>query len=711
MARAQSQQENQGPSPSTLWNLLQEYSDGVLAENAQRRLVLVNQRFCDIFGIDAPPVALRGMDCAFAAEQSKALFVDEQGFLDRIEAILIDRTTVKGELLQLKDGRILERDFIPMVDRQRPAGHVWVYRDATEKVQRDEDLRKEHLLRGAVLSSALDAVIVIDAKGAIVEFNPAAELMFGYSRADVVHRPMHDMIMPPQYRNAHMAGMQHYLTTGEGPVLGKRIEIEAMRASGEIFPIELAITPITTKEGQLFTAYIRDITIARKNQALLEDHRAAALAVSQASTWLLEHTDVARVISRTVKHVASALHAERAHVFEHIDGGGVFAGVRPYCLWSREMDETDPAEKGIELRTWDPVFSRWRSEFELNRPIYGHVNDLPESEAAPLKQQGIVSMAIVPIFVDGVLWGTVGFDHITRDVDWSETEISILIALAASIGSALKRERLTYALLRSEESLRSNLRQLQEKSGELEQATAMLINQERMATLGMITSSVAHEINSPLGAILNSAERALSEGAVSATQQKNLELIVRAALRSKDVIERLLATSRNSSEEGGTCDVVHAITDCRELYGRQLELLGITLVTDQTPLPPAQIGHSELLQIITNLLTNARDAVLSSGADTSPTIDVQASTRGNMIDVVVLDSGPGIPDAVLQHAFEPFYTTKERGKGTGLGLWISRRIARDAGGDLVLENTDRGARATISIPVAAQPEVHHEEHI
>ena len=105
----------------------------------------------------------------------------------------------------------------------------------------------------------------------------------------------------------------------------------------------------------------------------------------------------------------------------------------------------------------------------------------------------------------------------------------------------------------------------------------MLVNQERMATLGMITSSVAHEINSPLGAILNSAERALEEGAVSEMQGRNLDLIVRAAVRSKDVIERLLATSRNSADEGGSCDVNHAITDCRELYGRQLEMLGITV--------------------------------------------------------------------------------------------------------------------------------------
>ena len=112
----------------------------------------------------------------------------------------------------------------------------------------------------AILESALDCIITIDHRGLIREFNPAAERTFGYARREVVGREMAALLVPPDLREAHRNGLARYMSTGEGPVLGRRIEIEAMRRDGAIFPVELAISRVEVPGAPVFTAYLRDIS-------------------------------------------------------------------------------------------------------------------------------------------------------------------------------------------------------------------------------------------------------------------------------------------------------------------------------------------------------------------------------------------------------------------------------------------------------------------
>jgi len=112
----------------------------------------------------------------------------------------------------------------------------------------------------AILESALDCIITIDHRGLVQEFNPAAERTFGYARSDVIGMEMAEMLVPPNLREAHRQGLERYMSTGEGPVLGRRIEIEAMRRDGSIFPVELAISRVDIPGTPVFTAYLRDIS-------------------------------------------------------------------------------------------------------------------------------------------------------------------------------------------------------------------------------------------------------------------------------------------------------------------------------------------------------------------------------------------------------------------------------------------------------------------
>ncbi|MES2597305.1 MAG: PAS domain S-box protein [Verrucomicrobiota bacterium] len=151
----------------------------------------------------------------------------------------------------------------------RPVSLLAVSRDVTEAREMEDALRASETRKDAILSSALDAIITMDHEGRLVEFNNAAERIFGYARADVIGKILADLIIPEHLRARHKQGLAHFLATGEGPVLNKQIELPALRADGTEFPAEFAIIPIPGTQPPMFTAFLRDITRRRQMETSL----------------------------------------------------------------------------------------------------------------------------------------------------------------------------------------------------------------------------------------------------------------------------------------------------------------------------------------------------------------------------------------------------------------------------------------------------------
>jgi PAS domain S-box-containing protein len=147
----------------------------------------------------------------------------------------------------------------------------YIDRQAAQQALRESEARKS-----AILESSLDAIIAMDQAGYIVDFNPAAERLFGYTRDQVLGQSVAETIIPERFRDAHRKGLRHFLQTGTGPVLGRRIEMPALRADGSEFASELAITATRLENGQhFFTAYLRDITERKKAEAELANAQRA----------------------------------------------------------------------------------------------------------------------------------------------------------------------------------------------------------------------------------------------------------------------------------------------------------------------------------------------------------------------------------------------------------------------------------------------------
>lgn len=139
-----------------------------------------------------------------------------------------------------------------------------------QQLQAESELKDSERKLRNIIDSAIDGVVTIDRNGVVTEWNRQAEAIFGYRDDEVIGKTLTETIIPHSYREAHDNGMKHYLSTGEGPVLNQKIEITALRKSGEEFPVELAIIPIVMKGEHSFTAFISDITIQKKVQEEME---------------------------------------------------------------------------------------------------------------------------------------------------------------------------------------------------------------------------------------------------------------------------------------------------------------------------------------------------------------------------------------------------------------------------------------------------------
>lgn len=134
-----------------------------------------------------------------------------------------------------------------------------------------------------MLKASPDAIIAMDSEGCFVEFNPAAEKIFGYTREEVLGKPLVDFIIPMRLREKHKQGLARYLATGEGPVLNRPIELPGLRADGTEFPAEIAIVSIAGRDPPLFTAFLRDISARKAAQLLVDSHRQALQLLAESA--------------------------------------------------------------------------------------------------------------------------------------------------------------------------------------------------------------------------------------------------------------------------------------------------------------------------------------------------------------------------------------------------------------------------------------------
>ena len=215
-------------------------------------------------------------------------FYADPGQRRRIERRLKTRGAVQNVEVRLRRGD--GREFWALMSVQPLTYHdekAWLSAiiDISDFKHSEAALRDSEVLKSAIVESAVGAIVAIDQSGRIVEFNPEAELCFGIKRTDALGNQMADLIIPQRLRDAHRRGFAHYQKTGEGPMIGKRVELAGLHADGREFPIEITVTRAIVGDSEMYVAFIVDLTekkaredeISRQREALHQSEKLAAL--------------------------------------------------------------------------------------------------------------------------------------------------------------------------------------------------------------------------------------------------------------------------------------------------------------------------------------------------------------------------------------------------------------------------------------------------
>jgi len=232
---------------------------------------------------------------------------------------------------------------------------------------------------------------------------------------------------------------------------------------------------------------------------------------------------------------------------------------------------------------------------------------------------------------------------------------------------------------------------------------AQLIQSEKLAAVGQMVSGVAHELNNPLTSIAGLSEFLQERPRLPAAEREHLRVIHEQAERAGRIVRNLLTFARKGSPAEATVDLNDIVGRTALLVAYELNLRGIELTEERVKTPLPVRGHrDELQQVLLNLVYNAVHAVraLPDGAPRRVTL-VTAVEQGQAA-VRVRDTGPGVPDELVSQLFTPFFTTKDPGEGTGLGLSLSYRILESHGGRLAYRpGPGGGAEFGFSLPLVA----------
>jgi two-component system NtrC family sensor kinase len=281
-----------------------------------------------------------------------------------------------------------------------------------------------------------------------------------------------------------------------------------------------------------------------------------------------------------------------------------------------------------------------------------------------------------------------------RQLAVPKTSVRELADLGVSFGIMTER------LLREEDKLRTKIDEVERATERLKEAQDRLVRSERLASVGRLSAGLAHEIGNPISALIGLQDLVLSGGLSPEEERDFMQRMRRETERIHRILRDLLQFARPAAKplegaEQEPGDVEVAVRDTAALVAPQRSLQDITLSLELGEgLPSVSLGHEQLMQVTLNLLMNAADAVGAGGK-----VKVAASRSGSGVRLVVEDDGPGVDPRVQAQLFEPFVTTKDVGKGTGLGLAVCRGLVESAGGSIALDTEYRkGARFVVELP-------------
>jgi PAS domain S-box-containing protein len=527
-----------------------------------------------------------------------------------------------------------------------------------EQIQlQDRGLRQSEARLRAVLDSSLSAIVVIDSDGVVVDWNPRAEGMFGWTREEALTRDVAGLIIPESLRAAHRKGLRRALTTGESHVLNRVVELSALHRDGREFPVELFIRPLQTGSTMTFCGFITDITERKQARERLQTQLVRLDLLHRITRAIGDRQDLRSIFQVVIRRLEDNL---------PIDFGCI-------CLY-------DPAEKVLTV-TCVGTLSRPLAldlalteqgripidENGLGRCVQGELvyePDISESTfqfPGRLAQAGLRALVIAPLPASGKVVGVlIAARRAPHSFESGDCEF--LRQLGEHVALAAHQVQLYEALQRSYEDLR--------------QSQLSVLQQERLRALGQMASGVAHDINNAISPIAIYAESLLDrEPGMSDRVRKTLTIIQQCIQDVAGTVSRMRDFYRKREpqvllESVDLNRIAQGVIELTRSRWRDLPQergVVIDVRPELTRALPAILGaENEIRDALTNLVLNAIDAMPEGGV---LTVRTSVSSGRSALNLEVIDTGVGMDEETKRHCLEPFFTTKgERGTGMGLAM-------------------------------------------
>ncbi|HWG41822.1 MAG TPA: PAS domain S-box protein [Gemmataceae bacterium] len=532
-----------------------------------------------------------------------------------------------------------------------------------------EQMQESEAGTRAIIDNALDGVITIDHTGRVIGFNPAAEKIFGFQREQLLGQPLEEWIVPHSLREQHRRGMAQFLATGQGALLGQRVETIGLHADGREFPLELSISVLHAQRPPMLTAYVRDLSqlkqtaemLAQSNarlQATLDAAtQAAIIATDSAGTITLFNRGAERMLGYEANEVIGEHTPELIHSAEEVAAHG------------RHLT----AEFGVPIEGFAALSERARR------------GDHEEREWTYLRKDG------------SSLTVNLAFTAIRDDNDGIRGYLGVATDVTGRRRAALTLERAKQA--------------------------AEAANQAKSDFL----ANMSHEIRTPMNGILGMTQLALDTD-LTGDQREYLRMVKTSADGLLTVINDILDFSKI---EAGKLELDPLAFELRDTLADSLRSLSLRANAKNIELAchvPAEVPDflvgdpGRLRQVLLNLVGNAikfteRGEVVvrvqlvsedgQNAEDTNPPSTLLQPGGDITLHFAVSDTGIGIAADKLPYIFDPFVqadssTTRKYG-GTGLGLTITGRLVEMMGGRLWAESVpEQGSTFHFTIRIKLQ---------
>jgi PAS domain S-box-containing protein len=550
------------------------------------------------------------------------------------------------------------------------------------------------------------AAVEWDNNGRILRWNPAAERIFGYTPAEAIGKSAELIFTGNRRRES-----QHVWHGREARSVGSTRVDRHITKRGVAILCEWYSTPLTLADGQAagVASLAQDVTARRRAEVLTGIQRDLSLQLSSTSNL---GKALGSVVDATCR-------------IEGIDCGAVYLVDPQTGAMHLAAHRGFSPDSKVPVAHYEADSASARFVMKGRTALMGRTGHYKFSDAS-LLNEGIRALAIMPILYEKRVIACLSLASHTVDVISADTRRA-LEAIAAQIGGTLAR-------LRAEADLELSRRKLEELNQNLEvqveqetrlrlEKECLLVQQSRLAAMGEMIGAIAHQWRQPLNSVAAVVQDLGDAQAFGVLDKAYLNRGIEAAMSQINFMSKTIDDFRNffrPEKEKRVFDVKQAAAEVLKMLSPQLTahriscritctVHGMTFTDFSAPIRSCGemqlLGYeNEMKQVYLNLVANAKDAILErrEQANAQPEeqgqIALEFARQGEKILIRVLDNGAGIPKGVLDRVFEPYFTTKEQGRGTGIGLYMSKMIVEgNMGGRISARNVDDGAEFTIEV--------------